>query len=39
MAETYDFVDEDEGFLSTGHIIILTFVILILLLLCNSSFI
>lgn len=39
MAETYDFVDEDEGFLSTGNIIILTFVVLILLLLLNSYFI
>lgn len=39
MAGTYDFSDEDEGFFSTSHIIIMTFVILLLLLFGNESYI
>lgn len=32
MAKTFDFKDEDEGFFSTGHIIIMTFVALLVVL-------
>lgn len=32
MAQTFDFKDDDEGFFSTGQIIILTFIILLIVL-------